>query len=69
MFNVGDVVLSGYTEYTVDTVRGSLVTIRNQLGYFVGEFHENNFTLVTPPKPVLTGMTQFLKDIGDKYAT
>jgi len=72
MFSVGDVVSNCGTEYVVAEVsrRGEYYVCRKSDGEPVDGFHsENIFTLVTPTKPVLTGMTQFIKDTGGKYAT
>ena len=71
MFNVGDVVRAGVTEYTVAEVRLSNLTLRprGNTGQLEDWYSFTLFTLVTPTKPVLTGMTQFIKDTGGKYAT
>jgi hypothetical protein len=65
MFNVGDIISYGGREYKVVSVStdgervgvDSIRTGRNQ-----GMNPASLFTLVTPAKAKLTGMTQFFKD-------
>jgi len=70
MFNVGDVVAYGSTQYTVTGVSCALLEVSSMSGITCGWNRDNIFTLVTPAKPVnpvLTGMTQFIKDMESKY--
>jgi hypothetical protein len=71
MFNVGDIVSVGDTSTYYEVMEASpshlkprVVTGRHTYGW-----HRNSlFTLVTPsvpPPPVLTGMTQFFKDMKE----
>jgi len=71
MFNVGDIVRYRGTEYTVTEVYTNGVVVSSR-GISVGRHSNGLFTLVTstaPPKPVLTGMTKFIKEMEVKYAT
>jgi hypothetical protein len=63
-FNVGDIVTTGSYNYTVTELVGlGRVCVRDSDGDLVGGDHSNHiFTLVTPSKTKLTGMTQFFKD-------
>lgn len=65
MFNVGDIVRARVTEFTVTGIEGDRVTV-NLEGQHHGTFGAQQFTLVTPATPKLTGMTQFFKDMKEK---
>jgi len=70
MFQVGDEVSNYSTIYTVMGVVGNRISVIDEQGQSMGgTFHMSSFTLVTPAKPRLTGMTQFLKDTEKKYET
>jgi hypothetical protein len=72
MFNVGDIVYVGNPSTLYEVMEASLTCIKPRvtMGRHVYGWHSNTlFTLhtpATPPPPVLTGMTQFFKDMKEK---
>jgi hypothetical protein len=71
MFNVGDIVRIGIQRYTVvDINTDTRVAVTPSGSTSIHRWHSQDmFTLdvpVGPPPSVLTGMTQFLKDMKEK---
>jgi hypothetical protein len=68
MFNVGDVVTANTSTFVVTGLMGDDRIVISYEGEHHGDCPAGLFTLVTPavpPAPVLTGMTQFLKDMKE----
>jgi hypothetical protein len=66
MFNVGDVITASANIFVVTGLMGDDRVVISYEGEHHGDYPAGLFTLVTPavpPAPVLTGMTQFLKDM------
>jgi hypothetical protein len=72
MFNVGDVITASANTFVVTGLMTGLMGDDRVVISYEGEHHGDYparlFTLVTPyapPTPVLTGMTQFFKDMKE----